>query len=174
MIYKNKQLLWACSKEPKIKIRTRAPTKQHQSPATVRIAKHNFTNHYREHITTDSSEASPELTEGNSIFRISLSSEIPILVFLLVLLCIIIFAKHPYHGTPGSFMERPSHGHAESHIVISLNQHQLYQFFHRSRHKLQGQPTLLLPLQPTDKPTGLPSSSPPSQPTAQPMDQPTL
>ena len=68
MIYKNKQLLWACSKEPKIKIRKRAPTKQHQSPATVSIAKHNSTSNYREHITTDSSGASPEFTEGNSIF----------------------------------------------------------------------------------------------------------
>ena len=108
MIYKNKQLLWACSKEPKIKIKKRAPTKQHQSPATVRIAKHNFTNNYREHITTDFSEASPEFMEGNSIFRISPSSEIPILVLLIVLLCITIFAKHHYYGTPGSCMERPT------------------------------------------------------------------
>ena len=53
MIYKNKQLLWACSKEPKINFRKRAHTKQHQSPATVRIAKHNLTNNYREHITTE-------------------------------------------------------------------------------------------------------------------------
>jgi len=174
MIYKNRRLLWACSIEPKIKVRKRAPTKKYQSPATVSIAKHNITSNYREHITTDSSEANPEFTKGNSIFRISPSSRTPVHVLLIGLIFITIFAKHHYYGTPGSCIERPSHGHADSHIVISLNQHQVYQFFHRTRHKPQRQPTSLPPMQPTDQPTGPPSSFPASQPLGQSTDKPTM
>jgi hypothetical protein len=93
MIYKNKQLLWACSKQPKVKIRKRATTNKNQSPATV-SSKHNSTSNYREHITTDYTGTNPEFTEENSIFRISPSSEVPILVLLIVLLFITVYAKN--------------------------------------------------------------------------------
>ena len=170
MIYKNQRLFsLACSKAQKI--RKKAPTKKRQSPAIASIAKQNFTSSYSKHITIDSSEACPEFTEGDSIFRISPSSQTPLLVLLIVLLFITIYAKHHYYGSPWSCMERPSHGHADGNIHISLNQHQCYHFFHRTRHKPPGQPTSLPPSQPTDQPTGQPSSFPSSQPLAQPMYQ---
>ena len=167
MIYKNQKLLWACSKEPKI--RKKAPTKKHKFPAMASITKQHFTsNSNSENITIDSSEERQEFTEGHTMFGHSPSSQTPILVLLVVLLFITIYAKHYYCGTPRSHMERPSHRYADSNIQISVNQHQLYHFFHRTRHKPQGQPTSPPPLQPTDQPTGLSSSFPSSQPIGQP------
>ena len=174
MIYKNKKLLLARSKEPKI--RKKSPTKKHTSPAISSITKQIPTCNYSEHITIDSSQARQDSTEGNTVFRLSPSSQTPVIFSLVLLLFITIFAKHHYFSTPETYMERPSHRYSDSHNQISMKEHHYYHFFHRTRLKPTGQPTSPPTLQPADQPTRPPSLFLTSQsivpwPTSQPTDQ---
>ena len=130
MIYKNKNLLWACSKEPKI--RKKSPMKKHTSPAIASITKQISTRNYSEHVTIDSSRQ--ESTVEIPVLSNSPSSKCSQIVLLLCLLFLTIFIRIYYFPSPWTCTDRPSHRYTD----ISNQNSCKYNFFHRTRHKPPG------------------------------------
>ena len=133
MIYKNKKLLLACSKEPQI--RKKSPMKKHTSPAIASITKHIPTRNYCEHVTIDSSRQ--EFTVEIPVLSNSPSSKCSHIVLLLCFLFLTFFIRMYYFPSPWTCTERPSLGYTDISIQNSLK----YNFIHRTRHKPPGLPT---------------------------------
>ncbi len=134
MIYKNQKLLsLACTKD--LKIRKRAPKVKYTGPTIQSIlasqqarlqaaaaASSSQEAGISRHNLNESPEARQEAAEGHPIAANRLSSHHILVVFILLLLL----------------------------LTLPDNRHVIYQYFHRTRHKPQGQQTYPPTPQPTD------------------------